>query len=329
MRAGDHDTGSELGHGTSWHGPIAEERSMRQDEGVRIVSLLPSATEITFALGLGDDLVGVTHECDWPEAAMTKRVVSHTTIPTDASPAEVDRLVSASMTGGEPTYRLDELAVRELAPDLVLTQDLCAVCAVPAGQVHQALDVLGCPAQVLSLDPSSLDEVFDGVLAVGQATGTRERAEALIHGLRARLEAVARAVTGRAKPRVFALEWGDPPFNGGHWVPEMIERAGGEPVLAAPGTPSVRVTWAAIEAAAPDIVVFMPCGYNLPEAVTEGAALRSRPEFAGVKEFYAVHSNAYFSRPGPRLVDGVEALAEMLQPGSGVAAPEGSFAPIP
>jgi iron complex transport system substrate-binding protein len=282
---------------------------------MRIVSLLPSATEIVYALGLEAHLVGVTDECDWPPQARTVQVVSRSALPPAGEPAEIDRLVSASVGGGQPIYRLDTAAIRHLRPDLVLSQDLCAVCAVPSGQVNQALDVLGCQAEVISLDPSSLDEVLEGVLQVGKAAGVQQRAEEVVAGLRNRLARVQAAVEGLERPRVFALEWGDPPFNGGHWVPEMLQVAGAEPVLACLGAPSVRVTWTQIQAAAPQVVVFMPCGYDLQAAVEEASrTLLQRPELAGVEAIVAVDASAYCSRPGPRLVDGVEILAAALHP---------------
>jgi len=282
---------------------------------VRILSLLPSATEIVFALGLGDHLVGVTHECDWPAQATSKRAVTASALVPGTSPSEVDRRVSESLAGGAPIYRLDVTAVRDLRPDLILSQDLCAVCAVPSQQVDRALDALGCAAQVVSLDPSSLDDVLDCVRQVGEATGTEDRAQVLVDGLRHRLCEVDRAVAGRPRPRVFALEWSDPPFNGGHWVPDMVERAGAEPVLASRGTPSVRIEWDAIAAAAPDVVIFMPCGYGLREAVEEARTITGRPELQNAA-LVAVDASSYFSRPGPRLVDGVEVLAAALHPGS-------------
>ncbi len=288
---------------------------------MRIVSLLPSATEIVYALGLGRDLVGVTHECDWPEAARCKPIVSVSALPAASTPAEVDRLVSASLGDGEPIYRLDEIAMRDLQPDLVLSQDLCAVCAVPSGKVNEALEVLGCQAQVLSLDPRSLGEVLDCVLEVGQVTGTETEAAELVDELKARLDHVERAVGGLQRPRTFALEWSDPPFNGGHWVPEMIEMAGGVPVLANRGADSVRVTWDQIAAEEPEVVVFMPCGYGLEHAAVEAEVLLERTELKSVGAIYAVDANAYFSRPGPRLVEGVEALAATLHPGS-IAIPD-------
>jgi iron complex transport system substrate-binding protein len=289
---------------------------MGQYWGMRIVSLLPSATEIVYALGLERHLVGVTDECDWPPQARTVQAVSRSALPAAAEPAEIDRLVSASIGGGQPLYRLDTDAIRDLRPDLVLAQDLCAVCAVPSGHVTQALDVLGCQAEVLSLDPSSLDEVLDGVLQVAKAAGVQQRAHEVVAGLRERLASVRAAVEGLKRPRVFALEWGDPPFNGGHWVPEMLQVAGAEAVLACPGAPSVRVTWAQIEAVAPQVVVFMPCGYGLQAAVEEASrSLLGRPGLAGVEAIVVVDASAYCSRPGPRLVDGVEILAAVLHPG--------------
>jgi iron complex transport system substrate-binding protein len=292
---------------------------------MRILSLLPSATEIVYALGLEDDLVGVTHECDWPPAARAKRPVSFSALPPAAEPAEVDRLVSASINGGEPIYRLDNEAVRELRPDLVLTQDLCAVCAVPSGHVNDALELLGCRAEVLSMDPSSLSEVLDCVLNVGAVTGTENTATSLVDGLRHRLEVVADSVAGAPRPRTFALEWSDPPFNGGHWVPEMIERAGGKAVLASRGTPSVRVTWEQVAAASPEVVVFMPCGYDLQGAVHEAKGLLERAELSETA-FFAVDASSYFSRPGPRLVDGVEILAWALHPDAGRPVPADTVA---
>ena len=283
---------------------------------MRIVSLLPSATEMVFALGLEQDLVGVTHECDFPEAAQLKPIVSVSALPVASTPAEVDRLVSASLGDGQPIYRLDEVAMRDLNPDLVLSQDLCAVCAVPSGQVNEALEVLGCRAQVMSMDPSSLSDVLDCVIELGRITGTETVAHEVVDRLAARLTRVEQAVAGLRRPRTFALEWSDPPFNGGHWVPEMIERAGGEPVLGNRGTDSVRVSWEQIGEASPEVVVFMPCGYGLEKASLEAEGLLSRTELQSADAIYAVDANAYFSRPGPRLVDGVEALAATLHPGS-------------
>jgi iron complex transport system substrate-binding protein len=290
---------------------------------MRIVSLLPSATEIAFDLGLGDELVGVTHECDYPPEATTKTVVSQSTLPTaGAAPAEIDRLVAGSIGEGDPIYRLDVERFAALDPDVILTQDLCRVCAVPTGHVEEALDTLGCSAEVVSLDPSTVDEVIDGVVAVGRATGTEDRATARASELRDRIERVRAATAGLPRSRTFALEWSDPPFNGGHWVPEMIESAGGAPVLGEPAAPSRRLDWDEIAAATPEVVVFMPCGYGLPETVAEGEGLLARREL-GDASIVAVDASAYFSRPGPRLVDGIELLGWVLHPDRVPAPPPG------
>jgi iron complex transport system substrate-binding protein len=284
------------------------------DGGVRIVSLLPSATEIVYALGLADQLVGVTHECNWPPDALTKTRVSRSLLPPDSTPSEIDALVTAaSIPGGTPTEELDEMVLKDLAPDLILTQDLCAVCAVPAGDVDAALEAIGCRAEVVSLDPNTVDDTLDAIRRVGAATGRDDEAARCVSDLRDRIERVRSAVAGRSRRRVFALEWGDPPFNGGHWIPGMIDIAGGTPVLAEPGRDSVRVTWEQIGAASPDVVVFTPCGYTLAEAIDEAPAILDRPEIAAA-EVWAVDADSFFVRPGPRLVDGIEILAAALHP---------------
>lgn len=290
---------------------------------MRIVSLLPSATEIVYALGLDEALAGVTFECDYPAGARSKAVVSFSALPDDEplAPAEVDRLVSASVAGGRPIYRLDAARIGAIDPDVILTQDLCQVCAVPTGAVEDALSVLGCSAEVVSLDPGSLDEVLGSIEQVGAATGSASRAAEVVAGLRARLDAVAVAVAGRERPRVLPLEWSDPPFSGGHWVPDMIVAAGGEPVLAPAGARSRRLAWNEVAAAPAEVAVFMPCGYGLDEAVSEAQrVLVGQPALAGAGRLVAADANACFSRPGPRLVDGVEALAALLHPDAGVAA---------
>jgi iron complex transport system substrate-binding protein len=295
---------------------------------MRIVSLLPSATEIVYLLGLSDALVGVTHECDWPPEAGSKPRVSHSMLPVGATPAEIDRLVGSSASGGAPTHVLDKEVIRELSPDLVLTQDLCAVCAVPAGHLRAALDQIGIDAEVVSLDPSSLEEVLRDVVSVGRATGTQRRAEEIASRLRRRLARVEAAVAGRGRPRVFALEWADPPFSGGHWVPEMIELAGGQALGSARGLPSRRITWEEVARAEPEVLVFMPCGYDLDGARSQVPELLERPELAEVASVYAAGANGYFSRPGPRLVDGVEALAWALHEDCGITAAPGTLARV-
>jgi len=288
---------------------------------VKIVSLLPSATEIVYTLGLGDSLEGVTFECDFPSEARTKPVVSGTALPEgELSAREIDDVVSATVASGEPIYTLDAERIRSIQPDLILAQDLCRVCAVPSGAVSDALGVLGCRAEVLSLDPSSLADVVACIGTVGEATGTGALAQAVVAGLNARLDRVRELVAGLDRPRTFALEWSDPPFTGGHWVPDMITAAGGEPILASVGAPSRRVTWDEVAATAPDVTVFMPCGYGLSEAVAEADKLPS-----GLGCLYAVDATSYFSRPGPRIVDGVEILAWALHPGVMPAPPAGTI----
>ena len=288
----------------------------RNDEGMRIISLLPSATEIVFALGLGDELAGVSFECDYPPAARAVPVVSGTALPTGGSltAEQIDTEVSARVAAGGSIYTLDAPRIRTIDPDVILAQDLCQVCAVPSGAVQDALAVIGCHAEVVSLDPGRLDEVIDCIGLVGRATKADQVAEVLMADLRRRVAAVRRRVEGRPRPRVFALEWPDPPFNGGHWVPEMIEAAGGLPVLAASGERSRRLDWDEIAAERIDVTVFMPCGFDLGGAVEQAGSLLGRPEVAALGRIYAVDANACFSRPGPRVVDGVELLAELLHP---------------
>lgn len=294
---------------------------------MKIVSLIPSATEIVFALGLGDELQGVTFECDFPDAARSKTIVSGTALPTDGSLSarEIDEAVSARVADGEPIYTLDRERIRAIQPDLILAQDLCRVCAVPSGAVADALAVLGCDAQVLSLDPSTLDDVIECVTTVGAATGTEDVAATLTHALRARTEVVRGAVATHHRPRVLALEWSDPPFSGGHWVPDMIGAAGGEPLLARTGERSRRLDWDEVAAARPDVVVFMPCGYGLDEAVEEGRNLLDVPALARAERIYATEATALFSRPGPRLVDGVEVLAWAIHPRAYPSPPSGTI----
>jgi iron complex transport system substrate-binding protein len=296
---------------------------------VKIVSLLPSATEIVFALGLGDALEGVTFECDYPPEARDKVAVSGTALPPGPlTPSEIDTAVARRVANGEPVYTLDSARIAAIQPDLILAQDLCEVCAVPSGAVNEALAVLGCRADVISLDPANLDEVIAGIGIVGEATGRRATAREVMQRLRSRLDAVRSAVAGSERTPTFALEWSDPPFNGGHWVPDMIEAAGGEPVLAGRGERSRRLTWDEIGAVAPEVVVFMPCGYGLDEAQREGQALLSRPELDASKQIWAANANALFSRPGPRLVDGVEALASALHPDRMPPLATGTLTPI-
>jgi iron complex transport system substrate-binding protein len=281
---------------------------------VRIVSLLPSTTEILFAIGAGDDVVGVTFECDFPAQARTRTIVSTSAMPDGLAPAEIDSFVAAAMARGDDLYHLDEGALSGLDADLVVTQDLCAVCAVDVSVVDDALAHLGCTAEVLTIDPHTLDEVLESILTLGRATGRLAAAERLVADQRSRLDAVRRASGGAPRPRVMFLEWTDPPFSPGHWIPEMVEATGGEPVLANPGAKSERVTWEAVHAAEPDVFVVAPCGFDrdgcqrLADDLVAGGLLP-----AGVPVL-AVDANASWARPGTRLADGVEELAGLLAP---------------
>lgn len=288
---------------------------------MKIVSLLPSATEIAYVLGLGDQLVGVSCDCDYPPEAAGKPVVSVSALDTDAesSPAEVDAKVRESVAASESIYRLDRALIHRLQPDLILAQDLCRVCAVPSGHVTEALEQLGCAAEVVSLDPHSLGEVIAGIAQVAQTTGVAERGQRLVARLRARVEAVVARTSALDTVSTLALEWADPPFSGGHWIPEMVRLAGGRDVLGVERAPSRTCTWNEVAGAEPEAIVFMPCGYGLEEAVSQAYRLKEIPEFASTPaargdRVYAVDGSAYFSRPGPRLVDGLEILAWILHP---------------
>jgi iron complex transport system substrate-binding protein len=289
---------------------------------MRLVSLLPSATEIVYALGLDDQLVGVTFECDEPASARAEKTVVVGGLDTRGmSPADIDRYVRGQLAAGRDLYTLHEQALAELRPDLILTQDLCRVCALPSGHIETALGYLGCRARVLTLDPRSLDEVLESIIAVGQATGTTDRAERLVAGLRSRLGSVASRVARQPRPKVAIVEWVDPPFTAGHWVPDLIAAAGGEPVAARPGEPSVQISWAQVRAAEPELVVVAPCGYHLDGAAKQAQAVaRALP---GLPVF-AVDADGLIVRPGPRLVAGVEALAAIFHPGAAAHAPPGS-----
>jgi iron complex transport system substrate-binding protein len=293
---------------------------------MRLVSLLPSATEIVYALGLGEDLVGVTFECDEPATARAeKEVVVGGRDTSGMSPAEIDAYVRRQLADGIDLYTLHADALARLRPELILTQDLCRVCALPSGQVTEALDYLGCQADVLSLDPYSLEEVLGTILAVGMRTGTADRAARLVDGLRGRLAAVAARVAGRPRPRVAVIEWVDPPFAAGHWIPDLVTAAGGEPVAARPGRRSEPLTWAEVAAAGPDVVLVAPCGYHLPGAVSQAGTVTGR--LPGIP-VWAIDADAIVVRPGPRLVDGVEAIAAILHPDVMPAPPEGSIAQV-
>ena len=278
---------------------------------MRIVSLLPSTTEIVFDLGLADQLRGVTVECNWPQHAKEGReiVVDTFTNPT-MTPGEIDAIVKERVAQGLDLYNLDDAALARCAPDLILSQDLCRVCAVASGDVNAAVARLNCDANVLQIDPQTLHQVIDSINTIAEAAGVASRGIALTDSLHARLEKVADHVRGLARPKVFVLEWIDPPFGAGHWVPDIIQAAGGEPVVCRPGERSVQSTWQEIADAQPDVVIVAPCGFGLDGASEQAASIINQlPNSVSV---WAIDADSVMVRPGPRLVDGVEAIAAML-----------------
>jgi iron complex transport system substrate-binding protein len=288
---------------------------------VNIASLVPSATEALFALGLGESVVAVTHECDWPPEALERPRLTHSEIPEGLSPREIDAAVRDLTSKGEAIYGLDSAELERLAPDLIVTQALCAVCAVSYDDVCSLAGTLPGEPGVLSLDPETLDEVFDDMVRLGEECGVPARGAALRDELRQRVGAVRSAVEGAPRPRVVALEWLDPPFIGGHWVPEMVEAAGGVDALGKAGVKSATATWQAIRDASPDVVVVMPCGLYADEAAAQASDHAGEIEALGAKAAWAVDAASSFSRPGPRLADGVELLAHLLHPDRAEAPP--------
>lgn len=288
---------------------------------MRIVSLLPSATEILFDVGAGDDVVGVTFECDHPAEARERRIVSTTTLPAGLSPLEIDAFVSGALARGEDLYHLDAGALADLDADLVVTQDLCAVCAVDVTTVDDALRHLGCRAEVLTVDPQNLEQVWASVLAIGGATGRTDAAAAAVDSARARLDVVRRRVAGRARPRVLVLEWTDPPYSPGHWLPDLVDAAGGVAALGSSGARSARVGWDDLRATSPDLVVVAPCGYDLVAAEGLTKQLVADGLLPPVVPVWAADANASWTRPALRLVDAVEDLAAVLHPGTDLPAP--------
>lgn len=287
---------------------------------VRIASLVPSATEIACALGLEDALVGVTYECDFPPGVRGKPVVVESALPPGLDSAAIDAAVRGAAREGRSLYRVRGELLRELRPDLLLTQALCEVCAASRPDLDQALAALPTRPRVVTLTPTTLPEVLQDILRVGEATGRLKAAEALVAELEARVRGVERAVRGAPRPRVACLEWLQPPMHAGHWVPDMVARAGGLDVLGERGQHARTIAWGQLAEARPDVLVLMPCGFDAARAASEGAALLARPELKGLPaaregRVFAVDANAHFSRPGPRLVDGLEVLAALLHPG--------------
>ncbi|HEY2376752.1 MAG TPA: cobalamin-binding protein [Gemmatimonadaceae bacterium] len=287
---------------------------------MRIVSFLPSATELAFALGLGDDLVGVSHECDYPPEAKMRPAVVHCAIPLDdLAPAEIDSAVSRQLRVGGSIYTVDTDLLRALEPDLILAQDLCEVCAPSGNESERAVAALDGKAKVLSLAPRSLREINDSVRALGEATGRDQVAETLIASNHARVARLIEALRGAARRRVFFIEWIDPVFCGGHWVPEMIELAGGFDALGRKGGDSVRVVSQDVLQWAPEVIVISPCGAHLESAVEQGRQFLRDPLWSTLPavqsgDVFAVDASSHFARPGPRVFDGIEVLAHVFHP---------------
>jgi iron complex transport system substrate-binding protein len=292
---------------------------------MRIVSLLPSATEILFGIGAGDQVVGVTHECDFPDEARTRTALTSSLLPADLDAAGIDRHVRASVHSGSSLYGLDDVKLATLEPELIVTQELCAVCAVSYEIVDRAAKRLRGDPRVVSLEPSSLEDVLSTIAFVGDLVGAKDGAAELIAGLRTRVDALATRVRPARLPRVLVLEWTDPPMSGGHWTPGLVELAGGQPILADPGANSRVLDWDTIVAADPDVVIVAPCGYDLATSMRAVAALppaaaRTFESLRAVRSgrAFVVDGNAYVNRPGPRLVDTAELFAAAIAGDAGV-----------
>jgi iron complex transport system substrate-binding protein len=281
---------------------------------VRIVSLVPHATELCFAIGLGPELIAVSHECDFPPPARELPHVTRDTLATGLDSAQIDAAVRERTAAGRSIYELDTELLGKLEPDLIITQSLCAVCAVSYDDVVALAAELPSRPRVLSLDPHTLGEALADVRTVAQATGRRDEAVALIARSAGRIDRVRLAVRGARRRAVVALEWLDPVFAAGHWTPQLIEYAGGADVLGSPGEDSQRIDWETVAAAEPEVVIVMPCGYDAPRALAEARAHADRLAALRASRVVAVDAAAYFSRPGPRLVDGLELLAHILHP---------------
>lgn len=288
---------------------------------MRIVSLVPSSTEMLFALGLGSEVIAVTHECDHPHEALALPKVTRDALPAGLTAGQIDAAVRARTQQGEAIYELDAAKLRELQPDLIVTQALCAVCAVSYDDVRAIADQIESRPKVISLDPRTLGEVLGDVRTLAEATGRRDAGVDLIADVSSRIDRVRLAVRDRPPLKVAALEWLDPVYVAGHWTPQLIEYAGGFDVLGMAGEHSERRGWDEVAAAEPDVVVVMPCGYDAPRAREEALLFRERLAALGAGEVVAVDAAAYYSRPGPRLVDGLELLAHILHPEAFPSAP--------
>jgi len=288
---------------------------------MRICSFLPSTTEIVYALGLGDDLVGVTHECDYPPEARNKsKVIISLINPDELSSREIDDIITKNRDEGKSTYLIDIEELKEANPDIILTQGLCEVCAVSGNEVAETVKVLGHEPQIISLEPKTISEILETILVVADATGRKEQAHKIVDKLNARIDRIKSLLANeRDRPRVFCMEWLDPPFVGGHWIPEMVEIAGGENGLGKPAEPSFKVTWEDILEFAPQIVVVMPCGFSIEDTLKEIDIVTSHRYWNQIPaskrgQAYLVDANSYFSRSGPRIVDGLEILAKIIHP---------------
>jgi iron complex transport system substrate-binding protein len=288
---------------------------------MRIVSLVPSATELLFALGLGGDVVAVTHECDFPPAARELPTVTRDLIGSGLEPGEIDRAVRSLTEQGQSIYELDTEELHALSPDLIVTQAVCAVCAVSYDDVQALADEMDPRPEVISLDPTTLGEVLGDVRTVATATDRKDQGVELVQDAASRIDRVRLAVRAAERPRVAALEWLDPVYVAGHWTPQLVDYAGGEDVLGLPGEPSEVHSWEAVAAAKPDVVVVMPCGYDAERALEEAYTLEDELAAIGAERVVAVDASAYFSRPGPRLIDGLELLAHVLHPDRVTEAP--------
>jgi iron complex transport system substrate-binding protein len=288
---------------------------------MRIVSLVPHATELLFALGLGPEVVGVTHECDYPPAALKLARVTRDVLPAGLSAGAIDAAVRERTLEGQAIYELDRAALVALEPELIVTQALCPVCAVSYEEVAEVATTLPSAPRVIALDPKTFGETLGDVRTIAQATDRRDAGVALIADVAARIDRVKLAVRAQPRPRVAAIEWLEPVFVAGHWTPQLIELAGGEDVLGLPGEPSQVISWEQLAAARPDVVVVMPCGYDEQRAHAEADTYARELAGLGARRIVAVNASAYFSRPGPRLIDGLELLAAVLHPDCAQLAP--------
>ncbi len=281
---------------------------------MRIISLVPSATEMLFALGLGGDVVGVTHECDYPAEARALPRVTRDTLPADLTAAEIDAAVKERTLEGGSIYELDAARLRELSPDLIVTQALCSVCAVSYDDVRELAEEIDSQPMVIALDPHTVGEVLGDARTIAQATDAKDAAVDLIRESSERIDRIRLAVRKARRPRVAALEWLDPPYAAGHWTPQLIEFAGGEDVLGFTGEQSEQRQWEEIAAVEPALVIVMPCGFDAEIAHREAEMHRDQLAALGAGEVVAVDASSYFSRPGPRLIDGLELLAHIIHP---------------